>query len=155
MDFWLFYNLIEDSLPFPNVRYCCHTNHRLTYAFLSRLSLRLQIWLRTGKYDSSFTHFVQNHWSLNRSTKAEIHSTSVYAYSILNILPKEINLYLFFRKPRWVITKSNGIFVVILYILLRRKKVMIKMLPSFSVCYFKKNMFYVILTFGKFTKPGL
>lgn len=29
------------------------------------------------------------------------------------------------------------------------------MLPSFSVCYFKKNMFYVILIFGKFTKPGI
>lgn len=32
---------------------------------------------------------------------------------------------------------------------------MIKMLPSFSVCYFKKNMVYVILTFGKFTKTGI
>lgn len=32
---------------------------------------------------------------------------------------------------------------------------MIEMLLSFSVCYFKKNMVYVNLTFGKFTKPGI
>lgn len=81
-------------------------------------------------------------------------STYIYAYCILNILPKEINLYLFFKKIRWVIAKSSCIFLVILYTLLRSKRVVIKMLPSFSVCYFKKNMFYVILTFGKFTKPG-